>query len=477
VKSAQSPDLEVPETKSGGLSGRRYWVQTALVALGVLLACLFLTDPVAPMYDAAGYQRGSEALLSMLQGGDPDMVKEGLLDLRGVLTPLVYFPAVALAKLSSDPTMAWTLVSVQNSALVALLGAWLLPGLVLPRSRRSLVVILASGLLAVIFFTRFSPYSLMDLPALVLFLLALYGLRSHYSRFPWVLFLLAGLCGGLAFGLRPAYALPLVAMFFWVGIVRHWQIVSFAGGLALAVVPQVWFNHLRWGEAGLLPPGLGQLSSQQSLWASYIVRYDTYLEPGRGGHTFCDSHMAREISVSGPITGQLDLLLFLLSQIPQSIIFVLEKISLVFWWPLSTPYFAPPGLVDSVSGFLTLGVVTIGTYGLARLALIEKGEQRRFAVLLLIVVGAVLVTVVSSAPETRFALPALSLAIGGVLVLLAGLSDFGFSTSRSRDIIGLLPVLVVLAVMILLATSGSSEPFDGAGRLPEQCLLISDAER
>lgn len=73
------------------------------------------------VYDAARYFNGSLALFT-----HADAAREGDLDFRGALTPVVYAPAALAEHLVTGAGRYGVLV--QNALLVAVIGAVLLPG-------------------------------------------------------------------------------------------------------------------------------------------------------------------------------------------------------------------------------------------------------------------------------------------------------------------------------------------------------------
>jgi hypothetical protein len=109
------------------------------------------------VFDAATYWEGSRALVL-----GNDWVQAGNLELRGVLTPLIFALPAAVSFWLGDST-GGTAVQVWNSVLVAMLGSTVIPLLAaklgtVHRFTPVLSSVTTSGLLA-----GFTPYPLMDL--------------------------------------------------------------------------------------------------------------------------------------------------------------------------------------------------------------------------------------------------------------------------------------------------------------------------
>ncbi|MBT9393603.1 hypothetical protein KLP40_10560 [Hymenobacter sp. NST-14] len=208
--------------------------------------------------------------------------------MRGYCAALVQFPALVVRLLtnSSMPVAAKT----AGIGWAVLLMAWLLPALwqsIKPGrldGRRWLVFLL----LSFAFWRDHFSFSLTDVPALTLLLLALWSL----SRSAVVWWLVAGLSLAAAFNSRPVYlasVVPALGLAVWWSSqhpsrqrVGRW--VALLLGLALVMSPQLRINQLHFQRntpfvlARIDPKVDAYLYLQQLTWGTRILRYDTSLE-------------------------------------------------------------------------------------------------------------------------------------------------------------------------------------------------------
>ena len=466
---------EVVETVGLETKKSAYIAWRLLLALAIFLASMLITSNAQPIYDAARYLGGAQGLFSEIQGVSTNLQMAGGLHLRGVYTPFVYLPAVALGSLFDDPTRVFLFIRCQNAILLSLLGVWLIPRLVRDRDDRSVLALVVSGLLVVLLFARFVPYALMDLPALFLIILSLVFVKQSFEGRPWVWLVVSGLSAGIAFNLRPAYLLPIVAISIWVLFMQRARALGFVGALIGSLLPQYWLNRMIFDQGGLLPVSSSNLSGAQSGWAAYVVRYDTLREPGEGGYMFCAPQLASKVaSLSNDdraIQGPGDLLIFLVTNLPQTILFVLQKISLNLWWPVSAPYYESDGALDVISGILCVAVFVVGCYGLFRLSRnADLSYKRRFAALLIVILALLLATIISSAAETRFSLPVLVLAVSGTVTLVksgVAVPEGGIGKNAGTYSLLLFGIVLVSA----LAITAETYPVDlSEAPTPEACL-------
>jgi hypothetical protein len=399
-----------------------------LIAAAGLFAVTVAQGPATGyVYDAARYFNGSLALFT-----DADLAREGDLDFRGILTAVVYAPA-ALAEHALPGAGPWAVLAV-NALLVAAVGAFLLPAIA---GRRHSLWVCAP--LTWLVAARFAPFPLMDLPAAAAFLTGVWlALRQRARWVPG----LVGLAAGITFNLRPAY-LPALAVLAVLVAVRHRQAswtgrAWFAAGGLLASLPQVAFNALRGSAPGPTPPGMAGLAGFQARYASYVVRYDT-IEPTTGApqQFYCDPSLSAAVAAH-PVDSTGGLLGALLANLPGSALFLAEKVGAALAWSWSTPY-STTATAERYE--LAVPVVLIVVVGVA--AACRTPDTRAIAVL----AAAVCASLMTSATETRFALPLVLLGVAGCGLLDAGLLTAG----RSRRWF----VPAVLAGAAVLVTAGA----------------------
>jgi hypothetical protein len=419
--------------------GQRLHSRWPLAAAALFAATLAQGPAARFVYDAARYFNGSLALFT-----GAGTVREGDLDFRGVLTTAVYAPA-ALAEHLVTGAGRYAVLT-QNALLVAVVGAVLLPRIA---GRPAAVWVCAP--LTWLVAARFAPVPLMDLPAAAAFLTAVWlALRG---RTGWPLGL-AGLAAGVTCNLRPAYLLPLAALAGIVGWTRRREAVWFAAGAVAGTLPQVAFNLVRGSPPGPTPPGTAGLAGFQAGYASYVVRYDT-IEPAAAGAApqqfYCDPSMAAAVA-GHPVGTTGGLLRALLGNLPESALFLLEKVAGALAWSWATPYSAAAGAEHhELAGPVVLIVVAgIGAAcavpGARALALLAAG-----------VCGSLM----TSATETRFALPLVLLAVAGCALLSGG--------PRPRPLRFAAVTLFAAAALFVAAAAAVAHPLPPGPASPAAC--------
>ncbi|MGI5181884.1 hypothetical protein ACQEVZ_36870 [Dactylosporangium sp. CA-152071] len=434
----------------------RWWPAAALLAATVA------QGPAAGfVYDAAHYFDGSLALFT-----GADTVRVGDLDFRGALTPLVYAPAALAEHLVTGAGRYAVLL--ENALLVALVGGFLLPRIA---ARPAAVWVCAP--LTWLVAARFAPFPLMDLPAVAAFLTAVWlalrpdplrsdSLRSDSLRLgpAWCLGL-AGVAAGATVNLRPAYLLPLAALGGIVVVTRRRPALWFAAGVVAGSLPQVAFNALRGSVPGPTPPGTADLAGFQAGYASYIVRYDT-IEPAVGApqQFYCDPSMAA--AVDGRLAASTGgLVRALLTNLPESALFLAEKVAAALAWSWSTPYSAA---ASAEHYELTVPVVLIVATGIV--AACRTPGARTLAIL----AAGVCASLMTSATETRFALPLVLLAVAGCALVTGPAGVAGESRPRVIRFVAVVLVLAAaVAAVAAVAALGVAHPLPPGPATPAVC--------
>jgi len=332
------------------------------------------------------------------------------------------------------------------------------------------LMVCACGALTWLTVRRFAPYPLVDLWAAALMLAALVALQRRTA----IGLMGAGVLAGAAFNVRPAYLLPLLLVLGVVLLSRRLAGLWFAAGTVVALVPQFLVNLGRGGSWTPWPPDMLWLTQTQASLASFVVRYDTILlTEGDPRQVFCSPSMATAVGDHPPgSTGELAV--FYLQNLPQSIVFVAEKVAAVLHWPLSGPYAAPTGAGDLMFALLVTVVTVVGAVSLARAhtqaqtlaqTLAQTTRGFRPAPVAAWAAGAVwlgsLITIITASPETRFAVPLVLLGVAGCAALVGGRPSRRWNR---RWIAGAgMAVAVVFAIGLLglshPAAPGSASPF------------------
>ncbi|MEX5719533.1 hypothetical protein [Geodermatophilus maliterrae] len=446
-----------PAHAPAGPTSTGLWRLQVLVG-GVLTAVLALRPP-APvfLYDAKAYLGGAVALL-----GPGGLVEGGGLTLRGALTPLMYLPAAAVARLLGDD-VAGAAVIAQNALVIAVIGVVLIPRLVALWRPVTPTVVLTSAVTTGVLLSGFVTQPLSDLWAVAL-LLTVVVLLDRPTRWTW---LVAGLAAGAAFNIRPATVLPLAAVGLALVVGCRPAVPWFLLGGAAALVPQVLLN--RWERAIWAPwpemtPWLTEL---QTSFASFVVRYDTVVgDPTRSpGLAFCSPGMAGAIDTPPSSPGELAGVY--LTHLPQSLVFAVQKIGAALHWPVSAPYLTDAPVVNAVFSVLVTAVTAVGAAVLLRRTIQRRGAAPLFGpVLVLMVWAGSLLSLVTSATETRFAVALVLLGVAGCAVLV----DDGLRRPRTRAARGWVAgTVVVLAVVFAAGVSGMQHPYEGSQPPIEAC--------
>lgn len=386
-------------------------VRAVAGALAVLAVSL-QPPALAFSYDASHYWGGARAVVD---GGS--VFESGLLSVRGVLTSFLYLPAAGVTRLVGEAA-AGPAVLVENAILIAVIGVLLLPALVGVWRPVTPVVIWACAAASVLLLRGFAPFPLTDLWAAGLLLAAVVALDGRGT----VRLLLAGLAAGLAFHVRPAALIPVLALVLAVLVARRVSGLWFVGGSLLALVPQFALNLWRGTTWLPWPEATGALTEVQASYAAIVVRYDTDMSGQVSDPRlfFCSPGMARALGGEAPhSTGELATTF--LAHLPQALVLSVQKIGAALHWPLSTPYYSPAPGADGLFALLVTAVAVVGVAAVIRATFRQgwRGLSLPRAAALIAWAGSVL-TLTTSATETRFALPLLLVGIAGCALLAAG---------------------------------------------------------
>lgn len=443
--------------------GRQKWAQTPRratspdpwrqsiplsVMAGVVVFLGTVTQsPARFVHDAAVYWSGAIGLAHGRAQGD--------LDLRGVLTSMLYLPAALATRVFGDSS-GGVAVLVENSVLVTLVGVLLLPRLLCAWGPVTSWTLWVCGGLTWLFVGRFAPYPLTDLWAAALILAAVVALQRGTAMG----LMSAGLLTGIAFNVRPAYLVPLLLALAVVLVSQRLAGLWFAGGVVVALVPQSVVNIMRGAGWKPWPPDMFALTQLQAHNASFVVRYDTvYLLNRDPQQFFCSPAMAQVVGHHPPqSTGELAALY--LHNLPQSIVFVAEKAAAALHWPLSAPYFAAPGARDQVFALLVTLVTVLGFLALVQAQSASGLRSAPLAVWAALAVWAgSLITIVTPSPETRFALPLVLFGIAGCATVVRG-------RLGSR---WLAVACLAVALVFAIGTIGLSHPAAPGPTSPSNC--------
>lgn len=416
-----------------------------IVIFVALFIAVFARQAGFFQFDAQHYWDATRSLVGV--GTTPI----GFWELRGVLSAVVFLPAAALSTLLS-PGHETLPVLAQNAAVIAAVGAFLLPWIIKEWAIPTLQVrVVAAGLL---WFTtaHFAPFALVDLyPAF-----ALIATIPLLNRTRWWSLAGAGALIGASLNLRPAYAIVAVLLLA-VALFRHrWLGLFVIAGVAVAIVPQIVLNLAMNGVASPVPIGSGDLAQLQAGYASYTVRYDTIFGDPNPRQFYCSPSMALALE-STPITSLGALASAMIMTLPGSALFALQKIGASVFWPLNTPYSTPTPGVDFIIGILVTVLTVVGIAAISRATVKKHGDTNRrdigsFLTLMAIVVGT-LVAIVASASEARFALAAVLIGVLGMATLVAPPETRQRSGVRWMAITG-----AVLVAVLALGMSGLDHP-------------------
>ena len=431
-------------------------VRRAQALAGALVALVVTLQQPAPefMYDAGHYWNGA---LAVLEGGG--VFERGLLSLRGIATSFMYLPAAAAFKLAGGSGASFAVLA-ENAVLIALVGVLLLPRLVAIWRPVTALTVWVSAVLSALVLAGFAPFPLSDLWGAVLLLAAVVVLH----RRGWLPVLLSGIAAGLAFNVRPAAMFAVIGLGVVVLIGRRLSGLWYLVGAGLALLPQVAINRMHGLPSWPWPEATSALTELQAGYAAYVIRYDTVME-GPDVYPrlfFCSPSMAGALDGKPP-TSPGELAGAFLQHFPQALVFTAQKISAALHWTLSTPYYVTsPG----VNGLFAIAVTTVTVAGAA--ALLHRSIRHGVRRLSVAHVGAVVIwlgsvlALVTSATESRFALPLVLVGIAGVA---AALGD-GVRLPRERaGRLWLAGSLVAVVAVFGLGAWGLQHPLPGDGAL------------
>ena len=243
-------------------------------------------------YDAYGYWTAAQRLV-----GTSPVSPEFFWALRGVLAGFVYVPAAVLSKIIGAPTAGFS-VLLQNSLVLAGVAAFLLPSFLKPWRELSDRARWSGAFLIWLAVGGFARYPLIDIYAAIACLVIVVLLRRGGARFIG----LAGLVGGAALNLRPAYVVTILMIAVVVLAWQRWTGLLFSAGVAVSLIPQVTFNVIRFATWSVSPAGSGGMVGLQAGMASYIVRYDTLLGAEAPAKFYCSPTMANQVGTTPPLS-------------------------------------------------------------------------------------------------------------------------------------------------------------------------------
>ena len=448
----------VGPTSRGATTG-----MSALVSLGgssviAAIAALLIAIARAPasnfIYDAGVYWVAAVAVTR----GD-DFFTLGGLPIRGALTAFIYVPA-ALLSILVGPESGPAAVLVQNSVLIAILGAVLIPALVRLFVSVPPLLVYASAITTALLLGGMVPYPLVDLWALslVLFALVLVG-RAPAS---WVRLGVAGFLLGAALNLRPAYLVPVVLIVVaWV-VFSRLRVLATIGGVALALVPQVVINAVSKGSWVPWPVNAFVVTDVQTKYAGYIVRYDTLVQATDVSSAqlfYCNPGMASRF-LSGTPGSMGELAMSFVEHLPVSLKFVTQKVAASLHWTSQTPYSGNPSNELSALTLAVVAVSSIGFLGLIWFVLRrrESGSTSARMVPVLALWAGSVATLAFATPEARFALPVLVLGIVGCLIVVG--SRPGVLMPSASGVLFIAGAGLLTAGLLWLGQSGLAHPAD-----------------
>lgn len=426
---------------------RRSANATSWQVAGVFVAATLVRGLGDFRYDALYYWLAAQRVI-----GGIDAAPEGYWGVRGVLTAFVYVPAAAASAVMGAGA-AGVAVLVQNAIVLAWFAAYLLPRFIGRGQPVSVRVRWFGALLTWLVASGFAKYPLIDIYPAIACVAFVVMLRSDRR----VVLVMAGLVAGAAVNLRPAYMVTVVILIVAVLVWRRWAGLLMPVGVAVALLPQAVFNVTRNGAWSLWPPASGALMAMQSSLAAYVVRYDTLFGAAQPQQFYCSPAMAARLPSPLPTTMG-GLASTFLSNMPTSISFSLEKIGAALHWPLSTPYTTPMVGLDALFALFITAVTVAGVVALVRSAVLGRrtwSSSRWFdwTAVVAIAVGTIL-TLVSAATESRFALPLVLIGVLGV----APAADARPRRALSRERWWIVGALVVTVAVVGVGYAGLSHP-------------------
>ncbi|MGJ0387702.1 hypothetical protein [Microbacterium sp. CGR1] len=416
------------------------------------------------VYDAAQYWAGSVALVS---GGDAAVA--GVLQMRGALTSVIYVPPALLSALFGPASASWTVLA-WNSLLAVFLCVFLLPRIaaIIARGPSSPLRVWVSALAGGVIVSGFSRFPLLDVWAVALALLGLYGLATGTR---WWIAGLSGFALMFAANVRPAYLAPVLIAAAVLIFVRPKVVPWAIPGAALGLIPQLLLNVTVMGAWSVVPIGTSALMNVQATYATFATRYDTVLTPGHfPGQFYCDpGYAALQLGDEKP-TSAPGVLLSAVRNLPDSLSFFSGKAAASLHWSFATPYEHPPGPGTSLMAFLVIGIAASGLVALFWLTTRSWRERTPRLVSLSLVgfwAGAV-GTLVLSTPETRFAIPVVLIGLIGVIAAIP--SPLRFTRPRPGTVIAIAIALVLAVALFALGKSVVGYP------MPPGNMIITSLE-
>ncbi|GAA3205466.1 hypothetical protein [Microbacterium terregens] len=442
-----------------------------LVAGLVVFALQWVHGPAqAFLYDAVQYWGAPIALLT---GGN--VSDAGVLQIRGVLSSIVYLPPALATTILGPSTAVWT-VLVWNSLLASVICVILLPriaGLITPGGL--VIRIWFSALAGGVVLSGFARYPHLDVWSAGLALAGFLGLAS--SRRWWTI-ALSGLSLAVALNLRPSYLAPVAIAAVVLLIARPRLVLWAVPGAAVGLLPQFVFNITTLSSLSLSPVATSYLLQVQSAQAAFAVRYDTVAFADRHPQQwYCDPAYARLLAGDVEPTSPVGVLSSAISHLPHSLWFFSQKAGASLQWSFATPMEHPPGGGTSLMTFVVVGLSAFGVVALIWQAVTLRAQRGPLLNALALVgfwIGA-LGTLVLSTPETRFALP---LVLVGIVGLLTVLPPTLRPTAPRAAIVAALVVAVALAVGVFaIGKAGLAHPLPPGPLTSETQCAAMDAER
>ena len=385
--------------------------QDSYLILGVFVAVTLMLGIGMMAYDAVGYWGAAQGIV-----GTVPFEIDGYYSFRGTLTGVVYIPAAALTAILGPQTAQFSIL-LQNAVFLGWFAAFFLPKFIAYWKPITIKTRWVAAFLVWVVTAGFAPYALVDLYPAVAIVVALYLLRFD----KWFHIFFAGVLSGAALDIRPAFLVSAILLGVVVLVWKRWKGAFFALGVFVALIPQVVVNLVTSNEWGLLPTASSSLVALQAGYASYIVRYDTFLGAASPQQFFCSPAMANQLQGTALPTSTGELASTFLANMPNSIVFSLQKIAAALQWPLASPYNVPAPGLDELFSLTITAVTTIGLLALLRLAIKSRGKWtsglwQNWAALTVVTLSSV-ITLVGAATETRFALQLVLIGVVGCLTL------------------------------------------------------------
>ena len=178
--------------------------------------------------------------------------------------------------------------------------------------------------------------------------------------------------------------------------------------------------------------------------------------------------MATRVAGREPLT-TVELVLTFIQNIPESILFALQKICAALHWPLGTPYNIPDPGLDAAFAIIVTTLTVVGVCAILRGAFgmrESRRDERQFVNFLLVAMAlGTILTLVSSATESRFALLLVLVGAIGSAQLLEDLLDL---PTRRHARIYVVAGIAVIAVVVF-GYWGLSHPLAPGGATAALC--------